>query len=43
MKKLRTAKSLDHPRVTIKICKYGTYKFIVISALADTTGAQSNL
>ena len=41
-KKMRKAKTLDHPRVSIKITKYGTNKFIVVSALADT-GAQSNL
>ena len=41
-KKLRKAKTLDHPRASIKITKYGTNKFIVVSALADTS-AQSNL
>ena len=41
-KKLRKAKTLDHPRASIKITKYGTNKFIMVSALADT-GSQSNL
>ena len=36
------AKTFDHPRASIKITKYGTNKFVMVSALADT-GAQSNL
>ena len=34
---LRRAKTLDHPRASIKI----TNKLVIVSALADT-GAQSN-
>ena len=41
-KKLSKAKSLDNPRASIKIIKYGTNKFIVVRALAYT-GVQSNL
>ena len=40
-KKLHSAKSLDHPRASLKITNYGTNKFIMVSTLADT-GAQSN-
>ena len=32
MKKLRKAKTSDHPRASIKITKYGTNNFIMISA-----------
>ena len=39
---LRRAKTFDHPQVSIKITKYGTNKFVMVSTIADT-GAQSNL
>ena len=38
----RRAKTQDHPRASIKIFKYVTNKFVIVSALANT-GAQSNL
>ena len=41
-KNFRRAKTLDHPRASIKITKYGTNKFVMVSALADT-GEQSSL
>ena len=39
---LRRAKTFDHSRVSTKITKYSTNKFVMVNALADT-GAQSNL
>ena len=41
-KNLCRAKTLDNPSVTVKITRYGTKKFVIVRALADT-GAQSNL
>ena len=38
-KNLRLAKTLDHPRASTKISQYGTNKYVMVSALADT-GAQ---
>ena len=35
------AKTFDHPRASIKITIYGTNKFVMVSASANT-GAQSN-
>ena len=41
-KTLHKAKSLNHSRTSVKIIKYGTNKYIMISTLVDTR-AQSSL
>ena len=39
---LHKAKTLEYPHASMQTTKYGTNKFVMVSALADT-GAQSNL